>query len=258
MSGIGVAFIVNSTDAKLVMSKRNPGASLRCAATYRPIAQTCRAEECDLHPKTAGPGRKCYVVRSNVGMHNRRLEGIAEASGATALALSLEEARLIKTFAVMQPRKFYMDLRLGVSGEVSGPKGARALADAAAHWLAHVGGMVWGYTHAWRRILRRSFGSASVLASVDRPEDIMSAMKRGYVPAIVVERHEGTAPIVVNGHRFIRCPNETMGMACVECRLCLDDGRLRERGFGIAFARKKNKVHLKVIGGELWLDTLTS
>jgi len=244
-----VTFVSDSSDAKLVVSRRSPGALLRCAATYRPIRQTCRQEECVLHPARAAVGRKCYVVRSNVGFHNRRLEGLAEASDATALSISREEARLILAFAKAQPRPIYLDLRLGVSGEVSGPKGARALADAAAHWLAHVGGKLWGYTHAWRRVLRRSFGQASVLASVDRPEDIVSAILRGYVPAIVVERHDGTAPFVVNGHRFIRCPNETMGMACVECRLCLDDGRLRERGFGIAFARKKNKVHLKVIGG---------
>jgi len=246
-SGIGISLVSDSSDAKLVVSKRNPGALLRCAATYRPIASTCRADECALHPDKAKPGHKCYVVRSNVGFHNRRLEGIARASGATALSLSLEEARLVRAFAEAQVRPIGLDLRLGVSGEVSGPKGARALADAAAHWMRQVGGSVWGYTHAWKRILRKSFGPASVLASVDNPADIAHAKNRGYVPAIVLERHDTHTPVDVEGHRFIRCPNETMGMACVECRLCLDDGRLRERGFGIAFAKKKRK--LPMIGG---------
>lgn len=244
-----VSLVVDSSDVKLVVSRVSPGAMLRCAATYRPIRQTCRQEECALHPGRAdNKGRKCYVVRSNVGFHNRRLEALAEASSATALDVSREEARLILSFAKAQPRPIYLDLRLGVSGEVSGPKGARAIADAANHWQRLVGGKVWGYTHAWRRILRRSFGVASVLASVDRPEDIPLARKRGYVPAVVLERHEGTAPVTVDGHKFIRCPNETMGMACVECRLCLDDARLRERGMGIAFASKKsNKRRLEVL-----------
>lgn len=247
----GVAFIADSSDAKLVVSRVSPGAMLRCAATYRPIRQTCRQDECVLHPGRAdNKGRKCYVIRSNVAFHNRRIEGIAEASGATALALSREEARLIEAFARAQPRPIGLDLRLGVSGEVSGPKGARALASSAAVWRRLVGGAVWGYTHAWRRILRRSFGLASVLASVDNAADVALAKRRGYVPAIVVDRHVGTAPFVLEGHKFIRCPNETMGMACVECRLCLDDERLRARGMGIAFASKKvGKKHLNVIQG---------
>jgi len=245
--GIGVSIIADSTDSKLVISKRSPGAMLRCAATYRPIRQTCRADECALHPSRAKPGHKCYVVRSNVGFHNRRLEATAEASGATALGITLEEARLIKQFAEAQVRPIGLDLRLGVSGEVSGPRGARELANSASLWVRQVGGRVWGYTHAWKRILRRSFGSASVLASVDDPADIARAKRRGYVPAVVLDRHEGTAPVTVNEHRFIRCPNETMGMACVECRLCLDDTRLRERNLGIAFAKQKRK--LPIIGG---------
>lgn len=240
--GIGVSFVASSTDSKLIISKRNPGAMLRCAATYRPIKQTCRPEECALHPDRARPGHKCYVVKSNVGFHNRRLEATASAANATALDVSLEEARLIKQFACAQPVRINLDLRLGVSGEVSGPKGARALADSANVWVNKVGGSVWGYTHAWKRVLRRSFGIASVLASVDDPADIDRAKKRGYVPAIVLERHDAHTPVSVGEHRFIRCPNETMGMACVECRLCLDDQRLRERGFGIAFAKKKRKL----------------
>lgn len=242
MNSIGVTLVLDSTDSKLVVSKRSPGALLRCAATYRPIASTCRADECALHPDRAKPGHKCYVVRSNVVFNNRRLEALAKASGATALAISLEEARLIRSFAQAQVRPIGLDLRLGVSGEVSGHKGARALADSAAHWVRQVGGSVWGYTHAWKRILRKSFGAASVLASVDDPADIARAKRRGYVPAIVLERHDTHTPVSVGEHRFIRCPNETMGMACVECRLCLDDGRLRERGFGIAFAKKKRKL----------------
>lgn len=246
-SPMGVALVVNSSDSKLVVSKLNPGAHLRCAATYRPIASTCRAQECALHPSRAAKGSKCYVVRSNVGFLNRRLEALASASGTSALRLTLEEARLIRAFAEEQSVRIHLDLRLGVSGEVSGPRGARAIADAAAHWVRQVGGRVWGYTHAWKRILRSTFGAASVLASVDDPADIPRAKRRGYVPAIVLDRHESRTPVTVGGHRFIRCPNETMGMACVECRLCMDDGRLRERGFGIAFAKKK--VRLPVIGG---------
>ena len=244
-SPLGVALITDSRDAKLVASKLNPGALLRCAATYRPISQTCRASECALHPSNATPGKAvCYVVRGQTAFTNRRLETLASHAGATALSVTLAEAELIRGFARQQPRKSGLDLRLGVSGEVSGPKGARALAKAAEVWRSRVGGKVWGYTHAWKRVLRASFGPASVLASVDDPQDIPRAIRRGYVPAIVVHSHPVNTPITVQGVRFIRCPNETVGMACVECRLCLNDARLRERNMGIAFASTKRKLPL--------------
>lgn len=244
-SALGVALVVDSRDAKLVVSKKNPRAWLRCAATYRPIDPTCRAEECASHPSRKG-GTKCYAYQGNMAFQNRRLEGLAKATGATALQLSLAEARLVREFAKAQPHAMGLDLRMGVSGEVSGPKGARALADAAALWLRQVGGQPWGYTHAWKRILRSTFGGISMLASVDSPADIPRAKARGYVPAIVLDKwHENALPFThpddPSGTRFIRCPSETMGMACVECRLCLDDARLKERGMGIAFANKRNK-----------------
>ena len=250
-SPLGVQLQVDSQDAKLVSSAKNPHAFLRCAATYRPIRGTCRADECALHPDLPGPRMRCYVNKGNVAFTNRRLEALAEGSGASALAITQAEAALIAGFATTVMSPIGLDLRLGVSGEVSGPRGARWLASAADAWTRRVGGRVWGYTHAWHRILRRSFGVASVLASVDTVTEIAKARRRGYVPAYVVHgQHEGTAPFTLpddpSKTRFIRCPNETMGLACVECRLCLDDSRLRERGMGIAFATKK-KRHLPLL-----------
>lgn len=240
---LGVMLKPDSEDAKLVVSKRNPAAWLQCAATYRPIRQTCRASECALHPDAGGG---CYVARGRTSFHNGRLEDVAESAGATALAITRAEAALIHGFAIAQTHAPGLDLRLGVTGEVSGPRGVRSLATAAAHWRRLVGGQVWTYTHAWRRILRSTWGVISALASVDTPAEIARAKRRGYVPAITVPRHEGTAPFTLpddpTGTRFIRCPNETFGLACVECRLCLDDGRLRERNMGIAFARSKRKL----------------
>lgn len=252
-SPLGVLLMLDSSDAKLVRSTRSPTAFLRCAATYRPIRGTCRKEDCALHPELPGPRMRCYVNKGNVAFTNRRLEDLAKASGASPLALTRAEAALISGFATIVDRPIALDLRLGVSGEVSGPKGARALAHAAERWSRRVGGRVWSYTHAWRRILRKSFGAASVLASVDSGAEIAAAKRRGYVPAYVLHgEHQGTAPFTVKddptGTRFIRCPNETMGMACVECRLCLNDVKLKARGMGIAFATKKTKRHLPLLG----------
>jgi len=254
-SPIGVTLVIDSTDSKLVKSKLNPGAYLRSAATYRPIRGTCRAEECASHPDNAG-GVKCYAYQGNTAFQNRRLEKLAEVTEATPLSLTTAEARMIRGFAEAQSHTSGLDLRLGVSGEVSGPRGARQLADAAAHWRRQVGGRVWSYTHAWKRILRSSFGVASVLASVDNVSEVARARKRGYVPAIVLkEWHRDSLPFThkddPSGTRFIRCPNDTFGMACIECRLCLDDARLRERGMGIAFANKRTKKRkLPVIQGK--------
>lgn len=245
-SPLGVMLQPDSRDRKLVESKRHPGRVLTCAATYRPIRPTCPLT-CAMHPDRAdNVGQKCYVVRGNASHSNRRLEELAQANESTALEITKEEARLVTAYAKMVYRPTNLDLRLGVSGEASGPRGVASLAVAALDWKRLVGGDVWGYTHRWATILRDTWGPISVLASVDRVADLKRAMNRGYAPAIVVQEHPDHKPfsVPVGGHsvRFIRCPNETMGMACVECRLCLDGARLAERGMGIAFANRKRKL----------------
>lgn len=129
------------------------------------------------------------------------------------------------------------DLRLHVGGDCPDAASARLLAAAAERWRRRGGGVVWTYTHRWREIPREAWGSISVLASCETPEDVMAARGRGYAPAIVVRRFPDRRAFYVRGivGRVIPCPAETGKRTCVECRLCLDDRGLLERAATIAF-----------------------
>lgn len=136
------------------------------------------------------------------------------------------------------------DLRVHVGGDVGSAEGARLLAKAARRWRARGGGSVFTYTHAWREVPRSAWGDAiSVLASVERPEDIERARKRGYPSALVVEEFPNGPKAfrrVGSNARIVPCPAETrQGVTCVSCRLCLDRDLLKMSA-AIAF-----KVHGK-------------
>ena len=189
-------------------------------STYVSIDATC-SNACAF--KEAG----CYVRSGFTGSVARKLDGAAR--GRTSLEVIREEVRLIDgAFRRGVPQdgaRGGRDLRLHVGGDVKAVTGARLLAEAARRWLDRGGGAVWTFTHAWREIPRRAWGPAiSVLASVERPEDIEAARKRGYAAAIVVPEFPSKKAFVLPGStaRIIPCPAETMGTTCVECRLCLD------------------------------------
>lgn len=149
------------------------------------------------------------------------------------------------------------DLRLHIGGDTPSEGSARRLSVAAGGWRWRGGGAVWTYTHRWREIPRAAFGSISTLASVESAADARAAVAEGYVPAIVVPQHQGRRPTRLTGWprgwRALPCPAETTpGRTCVTCRLCLDDGRLRELKLGIAFAahgmqKESVRRHLDVV-----------
>lgn len=80
-------------------------------------------------------------------------------------------------------------LRVHASGDTSTVKGARALAAAIARWKKRGGSLAYSYTHAWRRVPRAAFGELSVLASIDKAEDVPAALAQGYgsVTVLVTE-----------------------------------------------------------------------
>ncbi|MBN1771765.1 MAG: hypothetical protein JXB32_10920 [Deltaproteobacteria bacterium] len=124
------------------------------------------------------------------------------------------------------------DLRLHVGGDVGSTAGARLLAEAARRWHLRGGGTVWTTTHLWRVIPRSGWGERiSVLASVERPEEIEQARRRGYGAIVVVKDFpQGAKAYRLPGSRtrIIPCPAQTLeGMTCIRCRLCLDRDLLR-------------------------------
>jgi hypothetical protein len=91
------------------------------------------------------------------------------------------------------------------------------------------GAAVWTYTHSWRNVNRASWGRVSVLASVENRADAALAAGRGYAVAMVVAEHASDRAEVIDGARVIPCTEQARGVTCVECRLCFDDGSLRDR-----------------------------
>jgi hypothetical protein len=203
------------------------------ATTDVSIATTC-SDACPFK------GRGCFAEAGFTRFMARRLDAAAE--GLTTDAVIAEEARLIdgafKGGRVPQDgARSGRDLRLHVGGDVGSVLGARLLASAARRWRDRGGGAVWSFTHAWREVPREAWGPISVLASVERPEDIEAARAAGYAATIVVDEFPSDRAFFPPGSsaKIVPCPAETRGTTCVECRLCLDADTLARRNVAITF-----------------------
>jgi len=206
------------------------------ATTYCSIEATC-PDDC----RFKGDG--CYASAGASHLTMRRLD--QSARGMTPLDVTLAEAAAIRG---LWPRgiprdgaRGGRDLRLHVGGEVSCWRGAKALAGAAADFLARGGGRVWTYTHRWRTVDRAAWGPISVLASVEAPAEAAQALAQGYAPAVVVSQFPDEHRAFPYGSfTAVPCPAEAGTMTCVKCRLCFDDEKLRRRRLAIAFAAHGN------------------
>jgi len=151
-----------------------------------------------------------------------------------------KEAREIASFG---PKANGKPLRLHISGDARTEKTANLLRDAAKKW----DGKVFTYTHAWRDVPRDAWGSISVLASIENLSQAHEAFVRGYVPAVTVSHHpkDGKA-YYKNGVKVIPCPQQTKGVTCEQCKLCMNDSMLYRQDAAIAFAahgvRKKKRL----------------
>jgi hypothetical protein len=199
-------------------------------ATYLAIRPTCPSS-CALRE------RGCYAQDGKVELTVRRLE--TEAAGGK-VDPDVAEVEAIDA-ATPHPNR---PLRLHVSGDVTTIDRARALGAAIARWLRRGGPVAWTYTHAWKAIPRKAFSPISVLASVDRVEDLPLARKRGYAPAIVVPEHWGKRAFEKNGIKWIPCPAQTLEtVTCTSCKLCFDADALFARKVGIAFEAHGSRRH---------------
>jgi hypothetical protein len=128
-------------------------------------------------------------------------------------------------------------LRIHVGGDTPTAEGARIIAAAARRFSERVKGPAYTYTHSWRTVPRSAWKGVSVLASIESTADGRRAIRRGYAPAVVVERFEGPKAFERDGIKWIPCPAQTRDdVSCDSCRLCMDADALRDRGAGIAFA----------------------
>jgi len=177
-------------------------------------------------------GAGCYAENGFVGgFLTKRLNAYGETD---PIAIAAAEVEKIDRLSGDRP------LRLHVVGDSPTIEGTRMLAAAAERYTARGGQKVWTYTHAWRAVPREAWGEISVLASCESLVDVARARMRGYAAALTVEAHSTgrRATMIGPGHHVdvLACPEQTRGVACSDCRLCMDDRRLFNAGLVIAFA----------------------
>lgn len=142
---------------------------------------------------------------------------------ATACGPGTVESIAGKAAALIKESRARLDLRLFVVGDATTNKAAQIISKAAGRYLKR-GRAVWGYTHAWRSVLRSSWAGVSVFASCETAADIKAADLAGY-PAALAWPHDEKPP-TVPGFKAVPCPAEKRPgvITCVDCRLCLDHG----------------------------------
>lgn len=234
------SFQPQSSNRKLAPQRRNDLGDGRvrnepsgpwCASTYVSITATC-PDTCRF--KDAG----CYVQAGGGSWAMQRMDQRARDLQPDALAVMHQEAGLIgdswKKRVRQDGARGGRDLRLHVGGDVSCKDGATVLAAAVDGWYAKDGGSVWTFTHRWREVPVHRWGGINTLASVETAEEAVEATEAGYIPAMVVERHESERAYRLGSLKVIPCPAQTRGRTCVECRLCVDP--VLRKGTVIAFA----------------------
>lgn len=196
-----------------------------CSATYASQA-TC-PECCPLR------GEGCYAESGCVGFITRRINRSATTDPET---IARYEAAAIDCLSAR------LDLRIHVVGDCPTAESAYVVGQAAWRYLERArvcdrNVKVWTYSHAWRDVPRDVWSSVSVLASCETAADAEEAMSRGYAACILLERFEHTKsyPHAHGDFTVIPCPEQTRGMKCVDCRLCLNADRLLERRQVIGF-----------------------
>jgi hypothetical protein len=189
-----------STNPKLVGERRD----IDFFATYRAVGPTC-PPDCPLL------GNGCYAQNGKVSWQAK--DRYSEDDG----AVFLRELGRLPQGAIV---------RLHVSGDVMldgelDTAYLQALIDGAA---ARPDLLFFGYTHAWRHIDRERWvfpPNLVINASCDSEDDAHTARAWGWdvttvVPSDTAWRRSGDTVI---------CPNQTVGLSCYECKLCMQPDR---------------------------------
>jgi hypothetical protein len=207
-------------------------------SSYVSIAATC-SDGC-IWKRTGA----CYASAGATKGPMAKLD--AAARGHTSDEVIAEQVRLIDRFSVRgipqdggRQGDQGRDHRLNVGGDFLTAKQAQLIGSAAERYRDRGGGAFFGFTHSWQNVPRAALGDAvSMLASIERAEDIEPAKKQGYAPALTVDYFPSKKPYLLPGHTalLIPCPYEAAGKTtCVECRLCMDADALYAKNKVIVF-----------------------
>lgn len=169
----------------------------------------------------------CYAESGHTAFQTRRLNQASV--GASPLDVARAEAEAIR--GTLSGR---LDLRLHVVGDCATSEAAATVAEAALSTLKP-GRRAWSYTHAAADVERAAWGKVSVLASCETPTQVKAAQDAGWATAIILPQFAQDGLHEVAGLKVLPCVNQTRGVQCVDCRLCFNDARLRDKGITIAF-----------------------
>ena len=181
----------------------------------------------------------CYAEIGRAGIHTHRLNAKANRTkkGEAALRrqLAKEEARQIR--GLTGTRK----LRVHVVGDCATADAARLVGRAmVAHQKKH-NKLAWTYTHSWRRIHRKNWAGANVLASCEKPEQVAEAQKQGYAAALIVPPHPSNKVYTYGGLNIVPCPAQftkpdgSRTVTCEHCNLCQMPDQLQAKGLVVGF-----------------------
>lgn len=230
--------MAHSKVATLVIASKNVKVG-DVSATYASIDGSCPSD-------CAQKGAGCYAQTGNVGIHSNQMNAVNRLrTRQDAREVARVEARAINQ--AVDKGLNTRPLRLHVSGDCRTTSAAKTLSKAASRWKLPV----WSYTHAWKRVERKAWGNVSVLASVDKAEDIALAFERGYAPAIVTGPHPANGKAYMLGDfKVIPCPAQTRSESkCDTCKLCWNADKLHAMKAIIGFeGHGVQKKRLSVIG----------
>lgn len=218
----GAIYVQDSGNTKIMGSEK-------VDATYASIKHTCPST-CPL--KDEG----CYAQTSFTGVHNLRNE--RRARGSKPIDVARAEAKAIDESYNGGPVPTFRAMRLHVAGDSRTVKGTRIINKAIGRWKYRGGGDVWSYTHAWKHVARKEWSNVSILASIQNVSEVDAVRAQGYAPSIVVPEHPTDKAYKLAGSdtTFIPCPNQTRGIGCSDCKLCMKADWLYETNRGIAFS----------------------
>lgn len=168
--------------------------------------------------------RSCYGMIGPIGYQWSLLKGKG------TVKIAKVEAKQIDSLTG------FNDLRLHTLGDCSNDTAARIVADAAMRYMHRRHKAAFGYTHAWRKVARRSWGKVSMLASCENTADIRKARAKGWATSLIVTDFKQETAYEIDGIKVIPCPEQTGRCAnCVQCRLCMRDDKLKAANVTIAF-----------------------
>ena len=237
-------------------SRPRRGSGHSTMTSYTSIANSCPTT-CALMGKDSKGGRRtgsdtsCYaLMHKNIGPLVKLLNAVSDGLDESAEDVAEDEAKCIDA-AFRHGIKNKIDFRMHTAGDSRTARGSRMIAAATKRWQGRGGGQAWGYTHAWRDQSRSDFGVISTLASVQNVPEATLARRRGWMPTAVVKEGLFHKIAAANNGRmsafqfvgddtwWIPCPaqnpDKNKQIACVNCRMCMNDHRYIQKGYGIAF-----------------------